>query len=75
MVPGTQNLMLWDDHEVRNDWGRYDKVRTRGVRGSVCVCVCGGGGGAVGGRVPVGVAGMLVWYFQTGIKQETERFA
>ncbi len=22
----AQNLMLWDDHEVRNDWGRYDKV-------------------------------------------------
>jgi hypothetical protein len=32
-APGwSQNLMLWDDHEVRNDWGRYDKVRVRRSR-------------------------------------------
>jgi len=29
VLANTSNLMLWDDHELRNDWGAFDKDRDK----------------------------------------------
>lgn len=32
VLANTSNLMVWDDHELRNGWGSHDEDRTPGTR-------------------------------------------